>query len=328
MGFVALVFRRLVLFTMIFLGTGFVMANLANAIILWYLRLQLSMSSSTQVAMICGTLFFIIASVIFMMLGVLVMIGGLYLFHWGLPNRLVYFGCLLGSLYLLCLGIGSSLMLSEMNLSSVLLIISSLLFMLGTAAYASPSFDFKLTGSVMGVVGGILLVIVLSSFRIFGSVFVGWDVQFPGPFMSMAFLEGIVLVLGSFAVFVKAIAARRKEGSAVRIFFPLIILVYAIGMIVGSLVLAFNLWDLLWKAPWLGPLHGAPDWVLNATVFWSSSLLMLSFGGLLLVLSSCFEFATVTKEVSLAKEVPEAIPTLPPTYASGAVASSERAEKS
>lgn len=327
MGFVVLICRKLVVFTMTFLGSGFVMANLANAIILWYLRLQLSMSSSTQVAMICGTLFFIIASVIFMMLGVLIIIGGLYFYHWELPDRLVYFGCLLGSLYLLCLGIGSSLIL-EMNLSSVTLIISSLLFMLGTAAYASPSFDFRLTGSVMVVVGGILLAIVLSSFRIFGCVFVGWDVQFPGPFMSMAFLEGIVLVLGSFAVFVKAIVARRREGSVVRIFFPLIVLVYAIGMIVGSLVLAFNLWDLLWKAPWMGPLHGAPDWVHHATVFWSSSLLMLSLGGLLLVLSSCFEFATVTKEVSVAKELPEAIPTLPPIYASGAVASSKRAEES
>lgn len=305
--------RRLLLFTTTFLGSGYVMANLAKAIILWYLRLQLSMSSSTQVAMICGTLFFIIASIIFMTLGVFVIVGGLYLYHRELPDRLVYFGCLLGSLYLLCLGIGSSLMLSEMNLSSVLLIIGSLLFMLGTAAHASPSFDFKLTGSVTGVVGGLLLAITLSSFRIFGTVFVGWDIQFPGPFMSMAFLEGTVLVLGSFAMFVKAIVARRKEGSALRIFFPLIMLVYAIGMIVGSLVLAFNLWDLLWKAPWLGPLHGAPDWVLHATVFWSSTLLMLSFGGLLLVLSSCFEFATITKEVSLAKEFPRAIPTLPST---------------
>jgi len=298
--------RKLFLATTTLLGSGFVLVNMAIAVLLGYFISQFTISSLTQVAMMCGTILFLLASITMIILGVFIIIGGLYSYRWGPPEGIISLGVLLGSFYLLCLGIGSALL--QMNLGVVLLILSAVFFMLGTAAYTSTSPDFKLTGSIMGITGGILLAASVLNRQIFEPVFVGWDVPFTGPFMSINILEGIVVILGPVAILANLILSRRKEESTSHIFFPIVTLIYGIGMFVGSLILAFNLWDLLWKSPWLPPLYGVPDWVFGATIFWSVSLIILATGGIFLIVSSGLEFAFIVKKASVTGEISQTLP--------------------
>jgi MFS family permease len=292
--------RKLFLATTTLLGSGFVLVNMAIAVLLAYFISQFTISSLTQVTMMCGTILFLLASITMIVLGVFIIIGGLYSYSWGPPEGIISVGVLLGSFYLLCLGIGSALL--QMSLGVVFLILSAVFFMFGTAAYTSTSPDFKLTGSIMGITGGILLATAVLNHQIFEPVFVGWDVPFTGPFMSINIIEGIVVILGPVAILANLILSRRKEESASHVFFPIVTLIYGIGMFVGSLILAFGLWDLLWKSPWLPPLYGVPNWVFGATIFWSVSLIILATGGIFLMVSSCFEFAFIVKKASVAGE--------------------------
>ncbi|MFQ5999139.1 MAG: hypothetical protein ACE5J6_00035 [Candidatus Bathyarchaeia archaeon] len=298
--------RKLLLATTSVLGSGLVLVNVAVAILLVYLISQFTISSLTQVAMMCGTILFLLASITMMILGFFVILGGLHSYRWGPPEGIISLGVLSGAFYLLCLGIGSVLL--QMSFTVVLLILSAVFFMLGTAAYTSRSLDFKLMGSIMGIAGGILLAIVVFNTQIFGRVFIGWDVLFPGPFMSINILEGIVVVVAPVAVLVNLILRTRKEESTSHIFFPIATLIYGIGIFAGSLILAFNLWDLLWKSPWLPPLHGVPNWVLGATIFWSVSLIVLAIGGIFLVLTSSLTFASTVREIALASELSQTLP--------------------
>jgi len=292
--------RKLFLATTTLLGSGFVLVNIAIAVLLGYFISQFTISSLTQVVMMCGTILFLLASITMIILGVFIIIGGLYSYMWGPPEGIISLGVLLGSFYLLCLGIGSALL--QMSLGVVFLILSAVFFMLGTAAYTSTSPDFKLTGSIMGITGGILLATAVLNHQIFEPVFADWNIPFTGPFMSINILEGIVMILGPVAILANLILSRRKESTS-RVFFPIVTLVYGIGMFVGSLILAFNLWDLLWKSPWLPPLYGVPNWVFGATIFWSVSLIILAIGGIFLIVSSCLEFAFIVKEASVASEI-------------------------
>ena len=121
--------------------------------------------------------------------------------------------------------------------------------------------------------------------------------------MSISILEGIAMLLGPVAILANLILSGRKEESISRVFFPIVTLIYGIGMFVGSLILAFGLWDLLWKSPWLPPLYGVPDWVFGATIFWSVSLIILATGGIFLIVSSCLEFTFIVKKASVAGEI-------------------------
>ena len=305
-GSEALNLRKLFLATTTVLGSGLVLVNIAIAILLTYFISRFTISSLTQVAMIGGTLLFLLASVTMIILGFFVVIGGLYSYRWGPPEGIISLGVLSGSFYLFCLGVGSALL--QMNLGVVLLILSAVLFMLGTAAYTSASLDFKLIGSIIGVVGGIFLAIAVLNFQIFKPVFVDWNVSFPGPFMSMNIVEGIVMIVAPVAVLVNLILTTRREKSTSHIFFPIVTLIYGIGMFIGSVILAFNLWDQLWKSPWLPPLYGVPNWVFGATIFWSVSLIILAIGGIFLVVSSCLMFASIVSKVSVTSEVSQALP--------------------
>jgi hypothetical protein len=305
-GSEALNLRKIFLTTATVLGCGFVLVNIAVILLLGYFISQLSMSSLTEIAMMCGIILFILASITMMILGIFIIIGGLYSYRWGPPEGIISLGVLTGSFYLLCLGIGSALL--QMNLGVVFLILSSIFFMLGTAAYTSHSLDFKLIGSILGIVGGIFLAIVVFTQQIFRPVFVGWDVPFPGPFMSLNILEGIVMIIGPVAVLANLILTARKEKPTSYVFFPVVTMMYGIGMFIGPLLLAFNLWDQLWKAPWLPPLHGVPSWVFGATIFWSVSLIILAIGGIFLVISSALEFASIVRESSaVTSEVSQAL---------------------
>jgi len=297
--------RKLFLATTTLLGSGFVLVNIAIAVLLGYFISQFTISSLTQVVMMCGTILFLLASITMVILGVFIIIGGLYSYMWGPPEGLIYLGVLLGSFYLLCLGVGSALL--QMSLGVVFLILSAVFFMLGTAAYTSTSPDFKLTGSIMGITGGVLLATAVLNRQIFEPVFADWNIPFTGPFMSINILEGIVMILGPVAILANLILSRRRESTS-RVFFPIVTLIYGIGMFVGSLILAFNLWDLLWKSQWLPPLHGVPNWVFGATIFWSVSLIILATGGIFLIVSSCLNFAFILKEASVASELPQTLP--------------------
>ena len=295
-GSEALNLRKLLLATTTVLGSGFVLVNTAIAIILVYFISQLSISSLTQIAMVGGTLLFLLASITMILLGFFVILGGLHSYRWGPPEGIISLGVLSGSFYLFCLGIGSALL--QMNLGVVLLILSAVLFMVGAAAYTSASLDFKLIGSIIGIVGGVFLAIAVLNFQIFKPVFVNWDVSFPGPFMSMNIVEGIVMIVAPVAVLVNLILTVRREKSTSHVFFPVVTLIYGTGMFIGSLILALNLWDQLWKAPWLPPLYGVPNWVFGATIFWSVSLIVLAIGGIFLVMSSCLMFASIVSNPS------------------------------
>ena len=288
---------KLVLVTCTVLGSGFVLANIALSILLAYQILQFSISSTTQVASMFGTFLFLLASVILIILGIFLILGGIYSYRWGAPEGILSLGILLGSLYLLFLGIGSTLLHS--SIESILLILSAVFFMIGNAAYMSTAFDFKLTGSFMTLAGGILLATVLFNYPVLGAVFAGWDVPFLGPFMSMSFIEAIVMILAPAAVFTDVMIKRRKEESALQIFFPIVTLMYGMGMFIGTLFLTFNLWNILWKAPWVGPLHDVPNWVFGTTVFWSVTLIILAIAGVFLGVSSFLAFANMTRELSV-----------------------------
>ena len=47
-----------------------------------------------------------------------------------------------------------------------------------------------------------------------------------------------------------------------------------------------------------GPLYGVPSWVVDTTIFWSASLVLLEIGGILLILSSCLGFVFAAQEFS------------------------------
>jgi len=125
----------------------------------------------------------------------------------------------------------------------------------------------------------------------------GWGLPFNGPFMSMMILESVAVVLGPTAVLVNSVFSNSPEHRPLTHLFLLIVaLVYGIGLFVGSLVVSFSFWDLIWKSPWVGPFHGLSYWVTSVVVFWSASLILLNIGGLVLTVTSCLGFVFVARE--------------------------------
>lgn len=289
--------RKLVLLTTTVLGIGFILANIALSIILFYQASQFLISSSTQVTLLFGTVLYLVASVVLVILGGFLILGGLYSYRWGAPEGIVSLGVLLGSLYLLFLGIGSILL--QPGVESMLLILSAVFLMVGAAAYMSTAFDFKLTGSFMTLAGGILLATVLFNYPILRGALAEWDVPFLGPFMSMNFIEGIVMILAPAVVFTDLVVKRRREESSTHLFLPIVTLIYGMSMFIGTLYLTLNLWNILWKSPWLGPLYAAPYWVFITTVFWSVALIILTIAGILLGISSFLVFENMVRAISV-----------------------------
>ena len=259
---------------------------------------------TSEILPISGAVLFLVAQIVIVVTGIFLILGGLQYFKVGDPPQgVMFFGTLLASFYLLCLGIGSELLLTQLNLNIILLIVAPIIVMVGTATYMIPSFRLRLIGSILGIVGGILLAFVMfdppTLQLVLGGMDNMWnDVPFSGPFMSMSFLEGMAIVLGSVAALVHSIFAERKEDLLTHVIFAIAGLVYGIGLFVGSLVLSFSFLDLLWKAPWLGPFYDAPDWVFGTGVFWSASLLILVIGGVVLIVCACLGFAFAAQEFS------------------------------
>lgn len=297
--------RALVLGTLTVLGVGYAVVNVAVIVLLIYYLSLFTISSVQVVIEMSGIILFLLASATMMTVGVLLVVGGLRYYRGISPRGLMFLGTLLGSFYLLCLGTGSVLLLlPEMNMYVVLLIVGSIFVMVGTAVYVPRSFSSRFVGSILGIIGGLLLTLVALHLEVFKFVFVQWNVPFPGPFMSMKTLEAAALILGSIAVLVYSVLAEHRKGPVKYVFLPITTLVYGIGVFIGPLILAFSLWDHIWKAPWLPPLHGAPRWVISTTMLWSAGLFILAFGGILLIASSYMGFHLVVsaRESSAVKE--------------------------
>ncbi len=288
--------RKLVLAAATLLGVGYVVVDIPIVVLLGYQFSQIPIDSAQNIGKLAGITLFLMASVLLMILGCFFIVGGLQFYGGGTHQGVVFLGSLLASFYLLCLGLGSLLFVSQLNLSTMLLIISPVLVMVSVAIYMGRSIPFKLIGSVLGVAGGMLLGVATFGHQILEPIF-EWGVPFPGPFMSIAAMEAIVVVLGPVTAFIYSILAKRREEPVAHAFLSIVALIYGIGMFVGSQVLALNFLDLLWKAPYEGEiLFNLPQLFLGTVAFWSASLFLLMIGGLVLIASSCMGFIFTAQE--------------------------------
>lgn len=147
--------QKLFSVTLNVLGIGFVLVNLSVLILLGYYLSQHSISSLEAVTQIGGMTLFIIASAMLMGVGCLLIVGGIQHYRGNTTQRVILIGVLFTSLYLLCLGIGSALLLSQSDIGAVLLSISPILMMVGATAYVAPSSLYKIVGSIVGIAGAI-----------------------------------------------------------------------------------------------------------------------------------------------------------------------------
>jgi len=290
--------RRFVPLTTTVLGLGYILPNIAIIIVLSYLLSQTTITSLHMITQISGIILFLMASIVMMVIGAALIVGGMR-YNKGKPSPrgTIFLGVLFASFYLLCLGVGSALLLSEINLNVGLLIVGPIFIMVSAAVYMVPSLASRLIGHTLGIIGGFLLAIVTFNFQTLGVV-TGWDVPFPGLFMSLTIMEGMAMILGSIAVAIYSIFAGRNEKPVAYVLLSIVGLVYGIGVFIGPLILSFSFLDIVWKAPWLGPLYGLPSWIVDTTIFWSASLILLEIGGILLILSSCLGFTFAAQEFS------------------------------
>ena len=295
LGVIGSALRRLVLAAATILGVGYVVVNVPITILLINHLSEVPISSTQNINALAGTTLFLMASILLMILGCFMIIGGLQFYRGGTSKGVLFLGSLSASFYLLCLGIGSIVMVSEISLNAILFIASPVLVMGATAIYMGRTVSFKLVGSILGIIGGVLLAVAIYNQQSLKLVF-DWNVPFPGPFISIATMEAIVVVLGPITAFTYSILAERREEPVAHSFLSIVALVYGIGMFIGSQILAFSFLDLLWKAPWVGPLHGVPQWIFGTVAFWSASLFLLMVGGIVLVVCSFMGFIFAAQE--------------------------------
>jgi len=290
--------RKLALSALTMLGVGYVIVNVPIMILSGYFWSTIPISSQANIAAISGRILFMMASAISSALGVVFVLFGVRFYEGNSLKGTAFLVLLLASFNLLCLGVGSILLLQGERPAAFLLLPGPILAMISAATYMVPRRRFQLVGSVLGIVGGGMLAYALFDVRILELVF-NWGIPITGPFMSLPVVESIVVVLGPVAAFVHSILGTEMEERPLKhLFVVLIALVYGIGVFIGSLILSMSLWDLVWKSPWIGPLMGLPDWVMNTIVFWSASLFLFNIGGIILIIASCVGFAFVAREFS------------------------------
>lgn len=290
--------RKIILLAFTVLGIGFILVNVPITILLGYSVSKLEISSQQVVTEISGTILFILASIALMAVGLLFVIGAIQYYESSITKGVFFIGAFLTSFYLLCLGVGSILLIQETTLDAVLMLSGSILILVSVALYMMPSFRLNMGGATLGVLGGVILARVIYNAPILDIAF-KWDVPFTGPFMSMVVLEGIVVVLGPVASFVHLFSSNHTEANSLtHVFLSLVALIYGIGLFIGSLVLSLSFWNWIWKYPWIGPFYGMQSWVLSTVVFWSASLFFIAIGGIILVVSSFLGFISVAQEFS------------------------------
>jgi len=280
----------------VFIGLGYVLPSIAAIIMLNYSSSQYPIESAENIYWFSGIIVFIIASILLIAVGVFIVFGGLKYFVGTFSQKLMFVGIMLSSFYLLCLGTGSALVLQEVSLLTLLLVATAILVVASATIYMVPSFRLKFVACLLGIVSGVFLTTVTLNTPILDLV-LELDVPFPGPFMSMAVMEGLTIILISITALVYSILGN-GEKPVTHVFLSMVSLIYGIGVFVGSLVLSLNFLNLVWKAPWELALYDKPDWVLNTVIFWAASLGMLAIGGIILILSACVGFIVATKHFS------------------------------
>jgi len=110
------VLRKMVSVAAVFIGLGYVLPSIATIVMLNYFVSQYPIESLENIYMISGITLFIVASLLLMTVGVIIVIGGLQYFVGKVPKEAMFLGILLSSFYLLCLGIGSSLIQRHLSL--------------------------------------------------------------------------------------------------------------------------------------------------------------------------------------------------------------------
>lgn len=290
--------RKLVLGVATILGLGYILPNIATIVLLAQILSTFEITSQEIVFQMSGTILFVIASVLLIALGILTMTWGIRYYTNVSYNDLVFGGVMLASFYLLCIGLGSILLSPQISFSDLLLVVSPVLIMVSTAAYMVPSFPYRLGGSLLAIVSGALLAIAIANVAPLSRVLVDWNVPFPGPFMSLALSEGMVVILASITALVNSLPYERKIKPFSHVLFSAMGLVYGISLFIGAFLLSFSFLNIIWKAPWIPPLLGQPSLVFGAVIFWSASLILLEIGGLMLILVSCLGLVYIAKEFS------------------------------
>lgn len=292
-----LFFRKASLSAITMVGLGYVLVNAPIAILIGHSISTTSIASQADVSAIASRIMFLMASGVSIVLGLLLIFGAVRFYERGNVKGIAFLGVSLSSFYLLCLGIGSILLLSETAPSALTLTIAPLIIIASAALYASSNSRSRLLGSVTGVIGGAALAYAIFNLRVLELVF-EWNIPFTGPFLSFTVLESAVVILAPIAAVVHEIFDQHEERPISRVFTLLIGLVYGLGAFIGSIVLSMSFWDWIWKSPWIGPFQGSPEWVMNTIVFWSASLVLMDIGGVLLIAVACLGFICVARELS------------------------------
>lgn len=289
--------RKTILIAFTVLGMGFILVNLPITVLLGHSISNLEISSQQVVAEISGKMLFILASIALMAVGLLFIIGAIQYYEGYLARGIVFLGALFASFYLFCLAVGA-LLIHETGFNILLLLAGSILIMASVVFYMMSSFILKISGAVLGVLGGISLAWAIHSVAPLDLAF-NWSLPFTGPFMSMVTLESVAVILGPTAALINSLFEEGREGTSVtRAFLSLIALVYGTGLFVGSIFLSLSLWNWIWKSPWVGPFHGMPGWILSIVIFWSASLFLVAIAGILLVVVSFLGFVSLAREFS------------------------------
>jgi hypothetical protein len=290
--------RKTSLAAMTMLGIGYVLVNAPVAILVSNSMLSISISSQAGVAALTGRILFVMALAISASIGVLFIYGAVQFYERGRVRGVIFLGVSFGSFYLLCLGVGSTLLLPEPTPAALALTIAPLIVVAGTALHASSSPRCRLMGSSVGVVGGITLAYAILNLQALDLVF-KWGIPLTGPFLSITLLEGAVVVIAPLAIAVRtAFSYSQEERLIPHVFVLLVALVYGLGTFIGSITLSINFWNRIWQSPWSGPFYGLPEWIANMIVFWSASLVLMDIGGILLIAVACLGFVCVARELS------------------------------
>jgi len=291
-------FKKVALAAITMLGIGYVLINAPIALLLGYSVSSIPISSQANVIAISGRIMFLIASTLSAFLGVLFVFAAVQFYEHGKVKGVAFLGVSIASFYLLCLGVGSTLLLSEANLATLALTTAPLIAVASTALYTSPNPSFKLAGSVIGIAGGSVLAYAIFNLHVLDLVF-AWDIPFTGPFLALTILESAVVALAPIAAAAHAIFSHSKEELPIsHVFTLLIALVYGLGALAGSIVLSMSFWNWIWQSPWTGPFYGLPDVLMNIIVFWSASLVLMDISGVLLIAVACLGFICVGRELS------------------------------
>jgi hypothetical protein len=293
-----LLFRKMALAAATMIGISYVLVNAPVAMLIGDSILRIPIASQANVMAIAGRVLFLMALTISAFLGVLLIFGAVQFYERGNVRGVAFLGGVLGAFYLLCLGVGSSLLLPEPSPAALALAIAPLFIAASVALYISSSKRWKLLGSATGIVGGIILAYSINNLRALDLVF-DWNIPFTGPFLSLTLLESAVVILAPVAAMVHAVFSYNREERPIPHAFALLVsLAYGLGAFIGSIVLSMSFWSLIWQSPGAGPFHGLSDWVANMIVFWSASLVLMDVGGVLLTVVSGLGFVCMARELS------------------------------